>query len=344
VTTRYLVLAAGVGYRWHDHLGVPKHLLRLDGEELIHRTVRQLADRGQTDVWIVGPDDPRYRSRHAALWTPPRVDITGTQVDKFLSSRDLWHTGGPTVFMWGDVWWSDAGMDALTGYAGPDPWHVWYRPGPSKVTGCDTGEMFAHRFGPDLHTVEAAACARVVVLHRRGLVPWSNTGGWGHYRAMCGLPDEQVHGWTTPGHDHVTIVDDWTDDVDAPGDYVAWYGRRALGRYPVRVVFHDTRPAVQALWPDVHPGGQSTGVATVTVHGDLAIGFDQFWCAVAHAVEHQVPVVPYSHPTPMPYDQWEAEPMWTAHEHDTRIVVTPPAPPVGEPVRLYGHCWEVPNV
>jgi len=341
--TRYLVLAAGVGYRWHDHLGIPKHLLCLDGERLIHRTVRQLADRGQRDVWIVGPDDVRYRSPHATLWTPPKVEITKTQVDKFLSSRQLWNVEGPTVFMWGDVWWSDAGMDALVGYGGDDPWHVWYRPAASKVTGCTTGEMFAHRFDADQHLAEDAACARVVDLHNRGLVPWLNTGGWAHYRAMLGLPDGQVHGWTTPGHDRVTVVDDWTDDFDAPDSYVTWYGRRACGRYPVRVVFDGTRPAVRALWPEVYAPDQLVGAVTVHVSGDVAIGHDQFWCAVAHAVEHRVPVVPYSHRTATPRSRWEAQPMWTACAGDFRVLATPQAPVTSAPVRLYGHCWDVPS-
>lgn len=340
MSVRYLILAAGIGYRWHDHLGIPKQLLRLDGEQIIHRTARQLHERGEHDVWIVGPDDERYRTPHATLWTPQQVEITKTQVDKFLSSREAWNTGGPTVFMWGDVWWSDAGMDSLVGYNGDDPWQVWYRPAASTVTGCGNGEMFAHRFDADHHADEEIACARVVDLHRRGMIPWLNTGGWSHYRSMLMLPDSQVHGWTTPNHDHVTIIDDWTDDFDAPGDYVTWYGRRAVGRYPVRIVFDGTRPAVRALWPEVHGSVEAT---TVTVDGDLAIGSDQFWCAVAHAVEHQVQVIPYTHPTPVPRSGWEAEPMWTAHEHDARITVTPPTAE-GDPVRLFGHCWEVPSV
>lgn len=339
---RYLILAGGIGYRWHDHLGIPKHLIRLDGEHLIHRTVRQLRERGIHPV-IVGPNDDRYRIKGSMLWTPEAFVITDTQVDKFLSSQPMWNTDGPTTWMWGDVWWSDEAMNTLTTYDGSESWHVWYRPGPSSINGAMHGEMFAHYFAASEHAAEHAACMRVVTLHKRHILPWQNTGGWGHYRTMLGLPDDQVHGWTTPDHSHVTIIDDWTDDFDTPGDYVTWYGHRARGRYRVNVVFADTVPQrIRNRWPCLDSKVED---ATITVNGNLLIGEDQLWASVAHAVEHDVTVIPYTHPTSTPRDEWEAEPMWTAHEFDDRIVVAPRIRSAGvSSVRLYGHCWEVPNV
>lgn len=255
---RFLVLCAGVGYRWHDYLGVRKHLIPLDRELLLHRTLRQL--QGE-DVWVVGPTSYDFAPN---LFTPDNPAPTDTSVDKLLSSRELWHVDEPTVCMWGDVWWSDEAIAAVRNFDGDD-WHVWYRPGPSSCTGRKHGEFFAHYFLPRHHNQETDACWRVVDLYNQGKLPWLNTGGWAHYRAMLGMSDEEVHGW----HDgrNASIVDDWTDDFDMPVNYRTWYGRRAEGRYPVE---------------------------SVRVEGDGSVKPDQFWCAVAHAVEWGQPVVPYS--------------------------------------------------
>ena len=39
----YYILANGEGKRWGNYKGVPKHLIEIDGETLIDRTVRLLA-------------------------------------------------------------------------------------------------------------------------------------------------------------------------------------------------------------------------------------------------------------------------------------------------------------
>jgi hypothetical protein len=332
----YLLQAAGIGYRWHNHLGVRKHKIVIDGEPLIDRTVRQLAERGCDTIIIARAGEPGYKFPTASTFVPKKPSVTDTQIDTFLSSKPVWNTDGPTVLMYGDVWWTDEAIDTVTSYDGTDPWHIWYRPGASKVNGCGHGEIFAHRFNADLHAAEEAALRRVQDLHRRDILPWMNTGGWAIYRAMLGLPDDQVHGYGTPDFDHASLIDDWTDDFDAPFDYIAWYGRRTIGRYPARIVFDGTSQEVRSSWPTLD---SATPAVTITVHGDLTISPEQVWCGIAHAVEHQVSVIPYSHATNT--QRWVLEPMWTAHESDRRIIVTPTGRPSDDnPVRLYGHCWD----
>lgn len=301
--TRYLILAAGSGYRWHDYLGIRKHQLPLDGETILERTARQLADHGE--VVVVAPDLDAYRV--ADLYVPPRIEITGAQIDKFLSSREAWSEEGPTVFLWGDVRWTDEAIASLTAYEGLE-WNAWYRPGVSRLTGTGNGEMFAVLFHPHEHGAVEAACERVLELHRRELIPWSNTGGWSFYRALLGLPDDQVNGW----HDgrHATLIDDWTDDFDGPGDYRTWYGRRAAGRYRVAA----------EPWAWDLPASEDPEVI-VHVRGEGRIPDDSLWCAVAHAAEWGESVIPYSHHCPEG-QRWEARPLHTA-VRDARLVVTP---------------------
>jgi len=49
-----VVMAAGEGTRWDNHLGTPKHLVSVEGEVLLKRTVQQLTDR-VPEVWVASP-------------------------------------------------------------------------------------------------------------------------------------------------------------------------------------------------------------------------------------------------------------------------------------------------
>lgn len=334
---RYLVLCAGIGYRWHDYLGIRKHEIPIDGETIISRTCRQLVERG-CEVVVVAPDLPAYLQPDTRLYTPSGYRDTNVQVDKFLSSYPIWNRNGPTVFLWGDTWFSNHAIDLITGHQGGDDWHVWLRPGPSKFTGRGHGEMFAHRFEVHMHQAEVNACNRIIDLHRRDLIPWPNTGGWALYRAMLGLPDGEVHGWNHDGS-NVTVVDDWTDDFDQPLDYPNWYGRWAGHRYPLRVRFTlDVLDLVKGEWPesDQHP------VVDVLVGGNLTIPRQYLWAAVTHAQEWHQGVVPYSHPIPSG-SGWSPQPIHTGPRGHSLITVTPIDNKINEFVRFNGPAFEWPR-
>lgn len=51
---RVFITAYGESTRWNNYLGVPKHLIPIDDEPLIHRTVRLLKENGFDDIVIIG--------------------------------------------------------------------------------------------------------------------------------------------------------------------------------------------------------------------------------------------------------------------------------------------------
>ena len=63
---KYYILANGDGKRWGNYMGVPKQLLEIDGETILHRMVRLLREEGvpKEDIFICGPfedEEARYR-------------------------------------------------------------------------------------------------------------------------------------------------------------------------------------------------------------------------------------------------------------------------------------------
>lgn len=219
VPPRALIICAGEQERWNNHLGVPKHLAPLCGEPILHRTVR-LAREYTKDVRVIVKDtsDKRYKVRGARL-EAAKLDPANGDADKFRSSRHLWSDRSRTVILYGDVWFSDAAMATIFDPAPlRDGWHVYCRFTPSKITGAPWGENFAHAIDPAGHATYEAALHRIVDLRRRGVL--NRNGGWEQYRALCGLPDRQMRRHADYGH--ATVIDDWTEDLDEPGDYDMW--------------------------------------------------------------------------------------------------------------------------
>ena len=217
---RVIVIAAGEGSRWGNHLGVPKHLIDIEGEVLLARTVRQFGAY-TPDVVVVGPDD-RYLIPPARLHIPTLTPANGG-VDKFLSSQHLWNPDGRTIVAYGDVWFSDSAVDEIVGFWEHE-WQLFARLDGSSFTGCEWGECFAQSFWPTQHAEHRRALELVRDLEASGEI--DRSGGWEHYRAMCGARTATRLGQHAD-RGRMTLIDDWTDDFDSPADYDRWLARRA---------------------------------------------------------------------------------------------------------------------
>jgi molybdopterin-guanine dinucleotide biosynthesis protein A len=226
---RALVLAHGDGRRWanaagRDFLDQPKHFVDVDGETLISRLVRQLADLF-VDVIVVGPDD-RYRFDDARLVTLDHdINGCGSDMGKFLDTEHLWSPTERTVILWGDCYYDDDLLAAIVAH-NDDRYHVWRRPGRSEVTGARWDESFAVSFGPAEHDAVTTAARFVADLVTTGQLKSSHIRT--HMVAMCGHTDPAVLDDLDVAADcpNQTHVDGWSDDFDSPNEWREWMRRR----------------------------------------------------------------------------------------------------------------------
>lgn len=219
---RALVLAQGNGWRWDDYLGGPKQLVCVvDGEPVLHRTVRLLNERGVDDVIVVGPDE-RFEVEGATLEVLERPAPTGCDQDKFFATHRLWSQENRTVILWGDCFYTDEAMDTITA---PDPGLRYFRrPWPSTITGHEWDESFAVSFWPHNHQTVLDAAFAVFQAWCDGTIHTTHIRS--HYASTLGLPlDDLSLLVDSPGQ---TVIDDFTDDFDHPQDYERWIARRAL--------------------------------------------------------------------------------------------------------------------
>lgn len=220
---RAIIICAGEATRWGNYKDTPKHLIEIEGERLLHRTVRLLNERGVSDVHVVVKKKSELYEVEGSTQYEAKLDYEqNADADKFLSSKELWNRDGRTLVIYGDCYFTDEAMDTIVGYPGKG-WKLFCRPDASKITGTPWGECFAQSFYPaDLERHEAAL-HRIAELKKSGKI--RRCGGWEHYRAMQGYPDEKLNRHVMAGN--FILIDDWTDDFDYPKDYDEWNRRRA---------------------------------------------------------------------------------------------------------------------
>lgn len=185
-------------------------LIEIDGETILHRTVRQLNDRGVTPTLI---------TRHQEL-----VDVVSDLRIKLFAPGDegaaavlgrsschLWDDNGDNLILLGDVRFSDAAMDTVL--APVRSWTAFLRFGPRSGSRVIGGEVWGVGF-PGRDT-----------LRYRDLLDELHYEFGGHEHASFWY---QYRMWNcADAHDHRVfrhhvIIDDETEDFDYPSDLEAW--------------------------------------------------------------------------------------------------------------------------
>lgn len=210
-------MADGNATRWGEHMGVPKQLIEIDGEMLLVRTIKQLLERGISELYVT-THDPRIASvakeYGATVYEPSGND---TEVGKFLSPIEIWaENGSETLFVYGDAYFTDAVMDKMvklpsTGFSG---FMFFGRNSASKDSGKDYGEIYALKMSDHSQLIESGNVVRNMV--KSGKL--TRGGAWELYRHMVGL---DINAKEVLGH-FVHITNDITEDFDFPKDLDRW--------------------------------------------------------------------------------------------------------------------------
>lgn len=208
---RIIIIAAGDATRWGGYLGVAKHYAMIAGEPVIERTVRLLLDRQQDDIWVVSKD---YAIAGVHNYRP-KLNPRNHDADKFISSNELWATDKRTIVIYGDVYFTERGIDTILAEDTP-LYRLFCRPTGNKSFSYPYGECFALSFHPADHELLMYNLKRLVHLYRADVI--SRIGGWELTRLMASVPIgkmDQHKQWLV----NYYVIDDETNDIDYPSDY-----------------------------------------------------------------------------------------------------------------------------
>jgi hypothetical protein len=188
------------------------------GEPLIHRTLRQLNERGAHDIALIAFD--KGYEAHGVQVTEPTwtsmLDATGIGI-----SWALWSKEQRTVVLFGDVFFTDFAADALFSMLPASEFDVcWYgRSGPGSK-GYPWKELFGLSFYPQAQLNLMGHIERVRTIRQQH--PEIKGGGWPIYRSLRGL---NLWGYYPVTSGNFYEIDDDTTDFDEPEHYDAFVKR-----------------------------------------------------------------------------------------------------------------------
>ena len=201
---KVLIVAAGEGRRWDNYRNVPKHIVEVEGEVLLHRTYAQF--KRYTDNIVIVSTDPRYAI--GQTYAP----LVGDFFDfgKIYSSHPIWDNER-TIIVFGDVYFTDEAVETIM--SNEDEFKFFLRKDKSSYTGKNHKEIFALAFSGGMNQRIKSAIETLIDRKQGG------AGAWRLYLHLHGLDKAKSGFYNTDGYVH---IDDWTEDFDYPNDLIKW--------------------------------------------------------------------------------------------------------------------------
>lgn len=202
--TNAIILCAGKGERWMNHLGLRKQLAPCGDTNILARIVEMV--RPRVDNLYIVSETPFDGIEEELMRRP---DACRLVLDSLLSSKSYW--GDKTIILLGDVFYSSSCIDRMLECSSSEI-QFFGRPRKSKYTAKPWAELFGLVF-PSQQSGELEKHASQVIAEEKA----GNGRGklWELYRSLTGVPllEHQIE------ESHFRKVIDWTDDFDAPEEY-----------------------------------------------------------------------------------------------------------------------------
>lgn len=203
---RVYILADGEGKRWNNYQGSPKQLLKIDGEALLDRMIRQLVTQGAEEIVIVGPYLSPYAENERFQSVKKRK--------LFLEIAERYRQ--PFILLNGDCFYTDAIIKDCLEREPAEGWLHWCCPHPNYYTGKPWGEGYIHK----VTDVEwwIRKLREYNTLADSGAIKIGND--WSINRFLWGRKDLITHSQNVHDLSRFDVYwHDETDDFDFPSDY-----------------------------------------------------------------------------------------------------------------------------
>lgn len=205
-------MAAGADEKWTMLGGEGRrHFQLVNGERVIDRIVRQLRERGVTDIGIICPASPGY-AIEGTYRVAPRYAAWGHEA---LNGQHRWSDHDRTLQVYGDTIFSDEAMDVIVGFD-RRTFQMFGRFGKGIIKG-GGGELYAMSFWPEHREAWHDALELAFALKGRGII--RRAGSWEGYRIMGGARGRRVGLHRLYPAVFTNISDRLTDDFDTPAQF-----------------------------------------------------------------------------------------------------------------------------
>ncbi len=189
---KYIIMADGKGTRWNNYHNIPKHLIEIDGETLLARTVRLLRENDALADIVITSHDPRYEVPGARRYEPQNNHL---EIDRF--TEEL--IADDVCFLYGDTFYSESVIQKI---ADTPAEKLLFFGNERSIVAIKVADGALFRQHVD----------RVRALFLAGKI--EKCIGWQVYQSFEGLP----FGEKTIAADYI-LIQDGTEDFNSPADY-----------------------------------------------------------------------------------------------------------------------------
>ncbi len=189
---KYIIMADGKGTRWNNYHNIPKHLIEIDGETLLTRTVRLLRENDARADIVITSHDPRYEVPGARRYEPQNNHL---EIDRF--TEEL--IADDVCFLYGDTFYSESVIQKI---ADTPAEKLLFFGNERSIVAIKVADGALFRQHVD----------RVRALFLAGKI--EKCIGWQVYQSFEGLP----FGEKTIAADYI-LIQDGTEDFNSPADY-----------------------------------------------------------------------------------------------------------------------------
>ena len=189
---KYILMADGKGTRWNNYHNIPKHLIEIDGETLLTRTVRLLRENDARADIVITSHDPRYEVPGARRYEPQNNHL---EIDRF--TEEL--IADDVCFLYGDTFYSESVIQKI---ADTPAEKLLFFGNERSIVAIKVADGALFRQHVD----------RVRALFLAGKI--EKCIGWQVYQSFEGLP----FGEKTIAADYI-LIQDGTEDFNSPADY-----------------------------------------------------------------------------------------------------------------------------
>ena len=189
---KYIIMADGKGTRWNNYHNIPKHLIEIDGETLLARTVRLLRKNDARADIVITSHDPRYEVPGARRYEPQNNHL---EIDRF--TEEL--IADDVCFLYGDTFYSESVIQKI---ADTPAEKLLFFGNERSIVAIKVADGALFRQHVD----------RVRALFLAGKI--EKCIGWQVYQSFEGLP----FGEKTIAADYI-LIQDGTEDFNSPADY-----------------------------------------------------------------------------------------------------------------------------
>ena len=202
---KYYILANGEGTRWGNYMGVPKQLIEIDGETILHRMIRLLHQQGvnKEDIFICGKFEDEGAN---SILTKSK-----TKREVFEEIANI--AQSPFAILYGDCYYTAEIMHGIV-HRPIDKFDEFFTTHKNLYTGKPWAEGYAHRcedwewWRDELHELNSQP--EIIKAAKDWFLHW-----W-----LLGVKDEHMNDFPVqcykPEHDIFWM--DETDDFDFPVD------------------------------------------------------------------------------------------------------------------------------